>query len=111
MTPGRRNPAARERRRGLEMLDAIVMGLSALMTTQAMLFLVIGVIYGLIIGILPGLGGIVAMALLLPFTYGFEPAATLALLLGAHIATIWGDSVTSILFNVPGAAKSIALVF
>lgn len=93
------------------MVEAIVSGLSALLTPQALLFLFIGVVYGLIIGILPGLGGVVAMALLLPFTYGYEPAATLALLLGAHIATIWGDSVTSILFSVPGSAKGLALCF
>lgn len=93
------------------MLEAIASGLGALLTPQAILFMIIGVIYGLIIGILPGLGGIVAMALLLPFTYGFEPAATLALLLGAHIATVWGDSVTSILFSVPGSAKGLALCF
>ncbi|MBY0265603.1 MAG: tripartite tricarboxylate transporter permease, partial [Burkholderiales bacterium] len=93
------------------MIDAISAGLLALMTPQALLFLLIGVIYGLVIGILPGLGGVVAMALLLPFTYGFETAATLALLLGAHIATIWGDSVTSILFSVPGSAKGLALCF
>ena len=91
--------------------EAIVSGLVALLTPQALLFMFIGVIYGLVIGILPGLGGVVAMALLLPFTYGFEPAATLALLLGAHIATIWGDSVTSILFSVPGSAKGLALCF
>jgi TctA family transporter len=76
-----------------------------------MTFMLIGVVYGLVVGILPGLGGIVAIALLLPFTYGYEISATLALLLGAHIATIWGGSVTSILFQVPGAAKSLALVF
>jgi len=93
------------------MLEAIGSGLVALLTPQAMTFMVIGVVYGLVVGILPGLGGIVALALLLPFTYGYELAATLALLLGAHIATIWGGSVTSILFNVPGAAKSLALVF
>ena len=93
------------------MLEAIVSGLTALLTPQAIVFMVVGVIYGLIIGILPGLGGIVAMALLLPFTYGFERAATLALLLSAHIATVWGDSVTSILFNVPGAAKTLPLCF
>jgi len=92
-------------------LDAIVSGLVVLLTPQAMAFLLIGVVYGLMIGILPGLGGIVALALLLPFTYGFEVAATLALLLGGHIGTIWGSSVTSILFNVPGAAKSLALCF
>lgn len=93
------------------MLEAIVSGLAALLTPQAILFMVIGVVYGLVIGILPGLGGVVAMALLLPFTYGFEKAATLALLLGAHIGTIWGDSVTSILFSVPGSAKGLALCF
>ena len=93
------------------MLDAIVGGLLPLLTPQALLFLAIGVVYGLIVGILPGLGGIVAMALLLPFTYGFQVEATLALLLGAHIATIWGSSVTSMLFNVPGAAKSLGLCF
>jgi TctA family transporter len=93
------------------MIDAITAGLTALLTPQSLLFMTIGVVYGLVIGILPGLGGVVAMALLLPFTYGYEPAATLALLLGAHIATIWGDSVTSILFSVPGSAKGLALCF
>ena len=92
-------------------LTALVDGLIALFAPQALLFLLIGVVYGLIIGILPGLGGVVALALLLPFTYGYDPSATIALLLGAHVATIWGDSVTSILFNVPGASKSIALMF
>jgi putative tricarboxylic transport membrane protein len=93
------------------MLEAIATGFLALLTPQALLFMLIGSVYGLIVGILPGLGGIVAMTLLLPFTFGYELAATLALLLGAHIGTIWGSSVTSILFNVPGAAKSLPLIF
>lgn len=93
------------------MLGAVVDGLAALLTPQAMLFMVVGVVYGIAVGIVPGLGGIVAMALLLPFIYGHEAAATLALLIGCHIATIWGSSVTSILFNVPGSAKSLALTF
>ena len=64
-------------------------GLVALFTPQAIVFMMIGVIYGLVIGISRA-GGVVAMALLLPFTYGFETAATIALLLGAHIATHLG---------------------
>jgi putative tricarboxylic transport membrane protein len=95
----------------VHLVDAIGAGLYALLTLQAALFMVIGIAYGLVVGILPGLGGIVAMALLLPFTYGYDQAATIALLLGAHIATIWGSSVTSILFRVPGASKSLALIF
>jgi TctA family transporter len=93
------------------MFEAISAGFIALLTPQALIFMFLGVVYGLAVGILPGLGGIVAMTLLLPFTTGFEPAAFLAMLLGAHIGTIWGSSVTSILFNVPGAAKSLPLIF
>src|SRR5688572_409248 len=93
------------------MLEAINSGLLALLTPQALLFMLLGILYGLVIGILPGLGGVVAMTLLLPFTYGYEVAATLALLLGAHIGTLWGDSVTSILFGIPGSSKSVSLIF
>ena len=50
------------------MFEAIVAGLVALATQQAVLFMFIGVSYGLMIGILPGLGGIVALSLLLHFT-------------------------------------------
>ena len=42
------------------MLEAIYAGLVALFTPQAMLFMVLGIVYGLVIGILPGLGGVVA---------------------------------------------------
>src|SRR3712207_1773989 len=93
------------------MLEAIWAGLAALATFDAIVFMVIGVVYGIVIGILPGLGGIVAMALLLPCTFGMDVAAAMSLLRGAHIATIWRSSVTSIRFRVPGAAKSVALSF
>jgi len=93
------------------MLDAAWAGLVALGTPTVVLFTVVGIVYGIVIGLLPGLGGIVAMALLLPFTWGMDFAAAMSLLIGAHIATIWGSSATSILFRVPGAAKSVALIF
>jgi TctA family transporter len=91
--------------------EAIAAGFLALITPQALIFMAVGVVYGLVIGVLPGLGGVVAMTLLLPFTYGYEVAATLALLLGAHIGTLWGDSVTSILFGIPGSTKAVSLIF
>ena len=93
------------------MLEAMGAGLAGVMDPVVLIYMMIGVCYGIVIGILPGLGGIVAMALLLPFTWGMDFAAAMSLLLGAHIATIWGSSVTSILFRVPGAAKSVALIF
>ncbi|MFZ5943896.1 MAG: tripartite tricarboxylate transporter permease [Bacillota bacterium] len=93
------------------MLSASWHGLVALFDPTSLLFMSIGVLFGVVIGILPGLGGIAAMALLLPFTFGLPPVAALAMLLGAHVATIFGSSITSILFNIPGASKSIALCF
>jgi TctA family transporter len=93
------------------MLSAAVDGFLALMTAQSLLFLVLGVLFGVLIGFLPGLGGVTAMVLLLPFIFGQDPAAVMALLLGAHVATIYNDGITSILFNVPGASKGIALCF
>lgn len=93
------------------MLQAIYDGLMSVLTFQSLLFMTIGTLYGLLIGFLPGLGGIVAMALLLPFAFGYEPAAILSLLLGAHIGTIWGGTVTAILFKVPGSGKNLASVF
>ena len=93
------------------MFEAAWAGLAVMFSAQVAVFMLIGVVYGILVGITPGLGGIVALALLLPFTYGLDIVLTLTLLLSAHIATIWGSSVTSILFRVPGAAKSVSLVF
>jgi TctA family transporter len=83
----------------------------AVFSQQSIIYMFIGVGFGLLIGFLPGLGGIMAMTLMLPFTFGIEPAAGLALLFGAHVATNFGDSTSSILFNVPGAAKSVTACF
>jgi TctA family transporter len=83
----------------------------SVLTFQSLLFMTIGSLCGLLIGFLPGLGGIVSMALLLPFALGYEPVAILSLLLGAHIGTIWGGTVTAILFKVPGSGKNLASVF
>ncbi|MQA78026.1 MAG: hypothetical protein GEV10_06030 [Streptosporangiales bacterium] len=93
------------------MLDAALDGLLALLTPQSLLFMAIGVAFGIVIGFLPGVGGVVAMALLLPFIFGRDPAAAMALLLGAHVATIYNDAITGILFGVPGSAKGVALCF
>ena len=93
------------------MIEAAINGLLFLLTPTSIIFMCVGVAFGLLIGFLPGLGGIVAMALILPFTVGMDPAPAFAILLGAHVATVFGSSITGILFNVPGAAKSVASCF
>ncbi len=93
------------------MLDAAIEGLLALFTLKSIAFLLIGVAFGVSFGFLPGLGGIVAMALLLPFVFGVDPETAMCLLLGAHVATVYNSGITSILFGIPGASKAIALCF
>lgn len=93
------------------MLEASLQGLLSVFTVNSFIFMFLGITFGLIIGFLPGLGGIVAMALVLPFSFGLPPTEAFALLIGAHTGTMFGDSITSILFNVPGAAKSAVMCF
>jgi putative tricarboxylic transport membrane protein len=95
----------------MTLLEASIQGLLAIFTVNSFIFMFLGMAFGLFIGFLPGLGGVVAMALMLPFSFGMVPQEAFALLIGAHTGTMFGDSITSILFNVPGAAKSAVMCF
>ncbi|GGG01008.1 tripartite tricarboxylate transporter permease [Paenibacillus abyssi] len=69
------------------------------------------VLFGLIIGILPGLGGSVTLALLIPITFSMSPEAAIVLLMSAYSAVNYGGSITSILVNTPGDAANAATTF
>ena len=68
------------------------------------------VLIGLAIGVIPGLGGIVGMALLIPFTYSMDPYAAFAFLLGMAAVTTTSDTIPAVLFGVPGTTGSAATV-
>ncbi|GAB6983780.1 tripartite tricarboxylate transporter permease [Nocardioides pyridinolyticus] len=92
------------------MVEALGEGLAMILTPSAMAYLVLGVLIGLLVGVLPGLGGPAALSLVLPFTFGMEPAEAFALMFGlAAVITLAGD-LTSILIGVPGEATSAAMV-
>jgi TctA family transporter len=88
------------------MLDA----LAGLLMPQHFLFLVIGILLGLIVGVLPGLGGIAGLSLLLPFIYGMDQTSALALMIGLLAIIPTGDTFTSILMGIPGSSASQATV-
>ena len=73
-------------------------------------FLAGGVLVGLALGVIPGLGGIVGMALLLPFTFDLDPYTAFALLLGMGSVTTTSDTIPAVLFGVPGTAGSAATI-
>jgi TctA family transporter len=81
-----------------------------LMEPHRLMFLMLGCIMGLILGIVPGIGGLAGTAMLLPFTFAMDPYSAFALLLGLGATTATGDPIPAILFGVPGGAASAATV-
>lgn len=74
-------------------------------------FILIGVIVGLTFGVIPGLGGTTALALLIPVTYTMDPVAAMYLAGGSMGATSFGGSITAILLNTPGTPPNAATTF
>jgi TctA family transporter len=85
-------------------------GLFAMLAWPAVGFMLIGVAVGFVVGILPGLGGFVTLALMLPFTYTMTPIEALAFLLGMHAVTATTGDITSVLFGIPGEGTSAATI-
>lgn len=81
-----------------------------LFTADHLAHLTGGVLLGLVIGILPGLGGIVGLSLLLPFLYGMEPTSALAMLIGLVAVISTSDTFTSVMMGIPGSSASQATV-
>ncbi|MGE0039135.1 MAG: tripartite tricarboxylate transporter permease [Xanthobacteraceae bacterium] len=81
-----------------------------LMEPHRLMFLALGCVMGLVLGIVPGIGGLTGTAMLLPFTFGMDPYSAFALLLGLGATTATGDPIPAVLFGVPGGAASAATV-
>lgn len=88
------------------MLDSALAALASRADPSMLLMLLIGVISGLVMGLIPGLGGTAAVAILLPVTFGMEPASALALLIGALAVVHTSDTVSAVLLGAPGSASA-----
>lgn len=89
-------------------MDLWMAGFQLALSGTNLLYLVVGALIGLAIGVLPGLGPIFGVALMLPFTFFMPPATAIIFLCSIHAATAYGDSIASILINVPGGPGSVA---
>lgn len=92
------------------MLEALWSSLGQVLEPGTLMLMLVGVAIGFVVGILPGLGGAVTLALMLPFTFSMEPVQAFAFLLGMAVVTATTGDVTSVLFGVPGEATSAAAV-
>ena len=93
------------------MWEGISTGLSTVLVPTNLLLVAGGCIAGTFIGMLPGLGPISAIALMIPITYGFDPASGMILMAGVYYGAIFGGSTSSILVNAPGVAGTVATSF
>jgi TctA family transporter len=90
--------------------DMAVHALQLLLEPTRLAILVFGVLLGLAIGCMPGLGGVVALAVLIPFTYNLDAPTSFALLLGVAAVTTTSDLIPAVLFGVPGTVGAAATV-
>ncbi|MFD1911066.1 tripartite tricarboxylate transporter permease [Halodurantibacterium flavum] len=92
------------------MFETLFSALAELMTLQHLGFMTLGVVLGLMVGVLPGLGGIVGLSLLLPFLYGMDQTSALAMLIGLVAVIPTSDTFASVLMGIPGSTASQATV-
>lgn len=85
-------------------------GLGLVLQWPAFGFLLLGVLAGVWLGAVPGLSGIMGIVIALPFTFGMDPVAALALLLAIYAVTTTGDTLSAVLLGVPGTAAAAATV-
>jgi putative tricarboxylic transport membrane protein len=76
-----------------------------------LMYMFLGVVVATVIAIIPGIGGVVALALLIPLTFVVDPLAGFAVLIAAVAVTGTGNTITAILFGMPGTPSGAALIF
>ena len=91
-------------------LPALGKALSLIFQPQQLMYLVLGVLLGLSVGVFPGLGGIAGLSLVLPFIYGMDPVSGLALMVGLVAVIPTSDTFASVLMGIPGSSASQATV-
>jgi putative tricarboxylic transport membrane protein len=92
------------------MFESAMEALLILLDPSRLVFMFLGIAVGLLIGLLPGLGGTVGMSILLPFIFGMDPYTGMALLIGMAAVVHTGDTFPSILLGIPGSSGSQATI-
>ena len=94
----------------MDPLVAAGAALTALFDPERLLLLLSGVLIGLVVGIIPGIGGLTALVVLIPFTYGLDSYSAMALLIGMWAVIATSDVIPAIFFGVPGTIGCAATV-
>src|SRR3954463_3923230 len=97
-------------------IESLAHGFVVALSLKNVAFMFVGIVLGVIIGVLPGLGGANGVAILLPLTFSMaqQPGGTtsaIILLSCIYWGALFGGAITSILFNIPGEPWSVATTF
>lgn len=95
----------------MDELSHLAQGFSVALTLPNLGFMLIGIFLGVLIGVLPGLGGANGVAILLPLTFSMSPTSAIIMLSCIYWGALFGGAITSILFNIPGEPWSVATTF
>ena len=93
-----------------DMLGMAIKAATIMADPERIGFLALGVLIGLVLGVIPGLGGLVGLSLLLPFTFDMDPYTALAFLMGLQAVVVTSDTIPAVLFGVPGTVGSAATI-
>jgi putative tricarboxylic transport membrane protein len=91
-------------------MEYVLPALEALASPASIVALLAGVAFGIVVGALPGLGSVVAITVILPFTFSMELIPSVVLVLAVYCASVYGGSISAILINTPGTPQSAATV-
>src|SRR5712664_1529347 len=95
----------------MEELVNLFHGFAVVLQPFNLMLMVIGILLGVIVGVLPGLGGANGVAILLPLTFSMSPTSAIIMLSCIYWGALFGGAITSILFNIPGEPWSVATTF
>ncbi len=95
----------------MDNLGLLLHGFGIALSLNHIGLMLVGVLLGILVGVLPGLGAPNGVSLLLPLTFGMQPVSAIILLSSMYWGALFGGSVTSILFNIPGEPSSVATTF
>ena len=95
----------------MDEIQSLIQGFGIALTWQNIGFMLVGITLGVLIGVLPGLGGANGVAILLPLTFSMNPTSAIIMLSCIYWGALFGGAITSILFNTPGEPWSVATTF
>ena len=92
----------------MDTLLSLAQGMAVALQPMNLWYALIGVLLGTAVGVLPGIGPALTVALLLPVTYKLDPGGSLIMFAGIYYGGMYGGSTTAILINTPGESASMA---